>query len=178
MIKLLKQVHEDYVAHGKDWTKPGFQAVAVHRLGCWKKEIRTRILRAPLTVLADSMRVFVRNVYGIELPFEAAIGRRVIIEHQHGIVVHGNSVIGDDCILRQGVTLGIRKLSDTASAPILGNGVDVGCGAKILGSVQVGNGAKIGANAVVLKDIPANATAIGVPAEVWNFRPHRPTLQN
>jgi serine O-acetyltransferase len=170
MVSLIRQVREDYHTHGEDWTKPGFQAVAVHRFGCWKKTIKSKLVRAPLTVLADSMRVFVRNVYGIELPFEASLGRRVIVEHQHGIVVHGNSIIGDDCIIRQGVTLGIRNMSDIHAAPILGNGVDIGAGAKILGSVQVGNGAKIGANAVVLKDIPANATATGVPA-IWRLKP-------
>lgn len=170
MVSLIRQVVEDYHAHGEDWTKPGLHAVVVHRFGNWKKAIRFRIARAPLTVLADSMRVFVRNVYGIELPFEAKVGRRVIVEHQGAIVVHGNSVIGDDCILRQGVTLGIRKMSDVNAAPILGNGVDIGAGAKILGSVRIGNDAKIGANAVVLKDVPAHATAIGVPAQVWNFK--------
>lgn len=164
LIKLFNQIHEDYIAHGKDWTRPGFQALAVYRLGRWKKTIKPRIVRAPLTVLADSMRVFVRNVYGIELPFEATIGRRVVFEHQHGIVVHGNAIIGDNCILRQGVTLGIRKLTDTTAAPVLGTGVDVGCGAKILGDVRIGMWSKIGANAVVLKDVPAFATAIGVPA--------------
>lgn len=166
MFRLLQQIHEDYVAHGKDWTKPGFQTIAVHRFGTWKKTIKTKVVRAPLTVLADSMRVFCRNVYGIELPFEATIGRRVIVEHQHGIVVHGNSIIGDDCILRQGVTLGIRRLNLVNVAPVLGCNVDIGAGAKILGSVKIGDGAKIGANAVVLINVPANATAIGVPAKI------------
>jgi serine O-acetyltransferase len=166
LIGVIRQVSEDYEAHGSDWTKPGFHAVAVHRFGRWKKTIKTKIVRAPLTVLADSMRVFCRNVYGIELPFEARIGRRVIVEHQHGIVVHGNSVIGDDCIIRQGVTLGIRKLNDVNAAPVLGNGVDIGAGAKILGYVFIGDNAKIGANAVVLTNVSPGCTAIGVPAKI------------
>ncbi len=166
MVSLISQVVEDYVAHGRDWTKPGFQAVAVHRFGRWKKTIKSKMVRAPLTVLADSMRVFVRNVYGIELPFEATIGRRVIFEHQHGIVIHGNTIIGNDCIIRQGVTMGIRSLDDVTAAPQLGDGVDVGCGAKILGSVKIGGQAKIGANAVVLTHVPPYATAIGVPAKI------------
>lgn len=170
LIGVLRQVYEDYEAHGSDWTKPGFHAVAVHRFGRWKKTIKTKMVRAPLTVLADSMKVFVRNIYGIELPFEATVGRRLIIEHQGSIVVHGNSVIGDDCIIRQGVTMGIRKLTDVNAAPVLGHGVDIGAGAKILGSIKIGNGAKIGANAVVLSDIPADSTAIGVPAQVWHKR--------
>lgn len=170
IVKLITQVREDYIAHDRRLMTPGFQAIAVHRLGVWKKTIKTRVLRAPLTVLADSMRVFCRNFYGIELPFEAKIGRRVVIYHQSGIVIHGNSVIGDDCIIRQGVTLGIRKMSELGSAPVLGNGVDIGAGAKILGSIHIGDNAKIGANAVVLQSIPARSTAIGVPAKVWSFR--------
>jgi serine O-acetyltransferase len=178
VVSLISQIFEDYVAHDRRWSVPGFQAIATYRLGRWKKTIKSRIVRAPLTVLADSMKVFCRNFYGIELPFEATIGRRVVIYHQHGIVIHGNSVIGDDCIIRQGVTLGIRKMNDCDAAPILGNGVDIGAGAKILGSIKIGDGAKIGANAVVLKDIPANATAIGVPAQIWNPRSHHPTVAN
>jgi serine O-acetyltransferase len=166
LVGVIQQVAEDYEAHGRDWTKPGFQAVAVHRFGRWKKTIKSKMVRAPMTVLADSMRVFVRNFYGIELPFEATIGRRVIFEHQHGIVIHGNTIIGNDCIIRQGVTMGIRSLDDVTAAPQLGDGVDVGCGAKILGLVKIGGQAKIGANAVVLNHVPPYATAIGVPAKI------------
>ena len=107
-----------------------------------------------------------RNVYGIELPYSVDLGRRVIIEHQGGIVVHGNAVIGDDCIIRQGVTIGNRSLDRPQDAPVLGARVNVGAGAQILGSVVGGDDAGIGANAVVLSDIPSHATAVGVPARV------------
>ena len=100
------------------------------------------------------------------MPYSAKIGRRVIFEHQHGIVVHGETVIGDDCIIRQGVTLGIRNMDRLTEAPVLGRGVNVGAGAKIIGAVKIGDGAAIGANAVVLKDVPAGALAIGVPAQL------------
>lgn len=177
MINLIKQVHEDYLAHDKRWAIPGFQAIALHRFGCWQQKIKRRIFRAPLTVVARTLFVFVRNVYGIEIPFSVKLGRRVVIYHQNGIVIHGNAIIGDDCIIRQGVTLGIRSMDRLDDAPQLGNGVDIGCGAKILGGVKIGDGAKIGANAVVLKNVPANATAIGVPAQVWNFQSHHPTAK-
>lgn len=166
MVSLIQQVREDYLAHDKRWSVPGFQAIAVYRLGRWYKTLKPRLLRVPFALVARPMHVFVRNVYGIELPFSASIGRRVVIYHQHGIVIHGNSVIGDDCIIRQGVTLGIRSMDRLTAAPVLGNGVDIGCGAKILGGVQIGDGAKIGANAVVLNNVPARTTAIGVPAKI------------
>jgi serine O-acetyltransferase len=108
----------------------------------------------------------VRNRYGIELPYSATLGRRVIIEHQSCIVIHGNSVLGDDCIIRQGVTLGNRSLDKPLEAPILGRGVNIGAGAKILGNIRIGDHASIGANAVVLTDVPAHAAAVGIPARI------------
>jgi serine O-acetyltransferase len=113
----------------------------------------------------------VRNTYGIELPYSAKIGRRVVIEHQGDIVVHGDATIGDDSIIRQGVTLGNRYLDRRLDAPQLGKRVNVGAGAKILGYVTIGDDACIGANAVVLSDIPAGATAVGIPAKVLSPRP-------
>nr|WP_320010667.1 hypothetical protein [uncultured Desulfobulbus sp.] len=107
---------------------------------------------------------FVRNVYGIELPYSVKLGRRVIFEHQHGIVVHGATVIGDDCIIRQGVTIGNRALDKPNEAATIGQGVNIGAGAKILGNITIGQGASIGANAVVLRDVPPMATAVGNPA--------------
>lgn len=159
-------VREDFVAHGRDWTRAGFQALAVYRFGVARMRVRDRVLRAPLSVTYRAMHRFVRNVYGIELPHTAQIGRRVVIEHQHGIVVHGRTVIGDDCILRQGVTLGVRSMDRLDDAPVLGRGVNLGAGAKVLGYVEVGDHASIGANAVVLDDVPAGALAVGVPAKV------------
>lgn len=170
MVSLIQQVHEDYIAHDRRWSVPGFQAVALHRFGCWQQKIKRKIFRAPLTAVSRTLFVFVRNVYGIELPFSVKLGRRVVIYHQHGIVIHGNSVIGDDCIIRQGVTLGIRSMDRLDDAPQLGNGVDIGCGAKILGGVKIGGQAKIGANAVVLNHVPPYATAIGVPAQIWHSK--------
>ncbi len=159
-------VREDYAAHGRDWTKPGFRAIAVYRFGVWRMGVRPKLLRAPLSLLYRALFRRVRNRYGIELPYSAVVGRRVVIEHQSGIVVHGSAVIGDACILRQGVTLGNRTMDRPFDAPVLGRGVNVGAGATILGAVRVGDGAAIGANAVVLCDVPAGATAVGVPARI------------
>jgi serine O-acetyltransferase len=175
MFSLIQQVRSDLKTYNGDWLRPGFQALAFHRFGNWAKDLGSNPLRKPLVLTSKALFIFARNFYGIELPFEATIGKGVIIEHQGGIVIHGNTIIGNDCIIRQGVTMGIRSLDDVTAAPQLGNGVDVGCGAKILGSVKIGGQAKIGANAVVLEHVPPYATAIGVPAQVWNFRSHRPT---
>ncbi|HUB82406.1 MAG TPA: serine O-acetyltransferase [Bryobacteraceae bacterium] len=159
-------VREDWEAHGRDWSKPGFRAVAIHRFGVWRMGIRSRILRAPFSLVYRWFYRRVRNHYGIELPYSVELGRRVIIEHCGAIVIHGNAKIGDDCILRQGVTIGMRSLDRSTEAPQLGSRVDVGAGAKILGSVKIGNGAQIGANAVVLRDLPAGVTAVGIPARI------------
>lgn len=157
-------VREDYVAHRRDWTTPGFQALVVHRFGVWRMGLRPKLLRAPFSVLYRALYRSVRNLYGIELPYNARIGRRVVFEHQHGIVIHAQAVIGDDCILRQGVTLGLRNLERLDDAPILGSGVNVGAGAKILGRVHVGDNAVIGANAVVLDDVAPGELVVGIPA--------------
>lgn len=165
-IGLWAQIHEDWVAHGRDWTKPGFRAVAAHRFGVWRMQVQPKALRAPLSVLYKAMYRKVRNGYGIDLPYTVQLGRRVVIEHQSAIVVHGHCRIGDDCILRQGVTLGNRYLDRPLESPTLGNRVNVGAGAKILGGVTLGDDVNIGANAVVLIDIAAGQTAVGIPARV------------
>jgi len=169
-LGLFAQIREDWIAHGRDWTKPGFRAVAIHRFGNWRMRIRPKLFRAPFSVLYRILYRRARNVYGIELPYKVRLGRRVIIEHQGCIVIHGNSVIGDDCIIRQGVTLGLRSVDRLEEAPVLGRGVNVGSGAQILGCVTIGDGANIGANAVVLQDVPAGATAVGVPAKILQAR--------
>lgn len=165
-MKLWRIVHEDWVAHGRDWTLPGFRAVAICRFGQWRMQIRPKIVRAPFSFLYRALFRYVRNNYSIELPYSVELGRRVVIEHNGAIIIHGNSRIGDDCVLRQGVTLGNRSFEDSNGAPTLGNRVKIGVGAKILGRVHIGDDAKIGANAVVLENVPAGATAVGIPARV------------
>ena len=165
-IGLWRQIAEDWRAHGRDWTRPGFRALAVHRFGTWRMQIRPRLLRAPFGLLYRCLFRHCRNVYGIELPYAARVGRQVVIEHQGGIVIHGASIIGDRCVIRQNCTLGIRRMSDLDAAPWLEEAVELGAGAVILGRVRIGAGARIGANAVVLSDVPAGALAIGAPARI------------
>lgn len=164
LSELWSVIGEDHRVHGRDWTRPGFRTLAVYRFGVWRMTIRNRWLRAIPNLLYKSAFRYCRNIYGIELPFTALVGRGVVIEHQGGIVIHGSSVIGDGSIIRQGCTLGIRSVDQVSDAPILGRNVNVGAGAAILGKITIGDGAQIGANAVVLKDVPAHWVAVGVPA--------------
>ena len=163
--ELCSWVAEDWRAHERDWTRPGFRAVAMHRFGNFRMRIPF-LLRVPLSVVYWSSYRFIRNHYGIELPYSVKLGRQVVIEHQGAIVIHGDSVIGDGCIIRQGVTLGNRRLNEPFDAPVLGKRVNVGAGAKILGKVEIGDDAAIGANSVVLSDVPSGRIAIGIPAKV------------
>ena len=165
-LGLWQQIKEDWIAHGRDWTKPGFRAVAVYRFGVWRMKVKPILLRAPLSILYRALFRKIRNTYGIELPYSAQLGRRVIIEHQSCIVIHGDCVIGDDCIIRQGVTMGNRYLDRPFDAPKLGKRVNVGAGAKLFGNITIGDDVSIGANAVVLTDIPAGKTAVGIPAKI------------
>lgn len=93
----------------------------------------------------------------------ASIGGGLMMPHPNGIVIHPDAEIGINCLLMTQVVIGVTNAS---RPPIIGNGVDIGAGAKVLGPVIVGNNAKIGANAVVIDDVPNNATAVGVPAKI------------
>ncbi|MBW4495495.1 MAG: serine acetyltransferase [Oscillatoria princeps RMCB-10] len=168
--QLWEQIKEDWVSHGRDWTKPGFRAVAIQRFGVWRMGIEPKLLRSPFSILYRTLYRKVRNVYGIDLPYTVQLGRRVIVEHQGAIVIHGNCCIGDDSIIRQGVTLGNRYLHRPFDAPKLGARVNVGAGAKILGNVTIGDDANIGANAVVLSDVPPGHTAVGIPAKIFKSK--------
>ena len=176
-IGLVAQIVEDWQTHERDWTRPGFHALVVHRFGAWRMGIERRPLRMPLSVLYKALSSGVRNVYGIEIPYTAHVGRRVRIEHQGDIVIHGHASIGDGSVIRQGVTLGNRRFERPYDAPHLGADVNVGAGAKILGAVSIGDGAQIGANAVVVSDVPAGAVVIGIPARiVQTSEEHQPEV--
>jgi serine O-acetyltransferase len=159
-------IAEDYRNHERQFTRPGFRALAVYRFGAWRMTVRSRWLRMPLSLIFHTAFRHCRNVYGIEIPHTATIGRGVIVEHQGGIVVHGQTVIGDNSIIRQNCTFGIRSPATPTEAPTIGARVDVGAGAVILGRITIGDDAVIGANAVVLQDVPAGALAVGIPAVI------------
>lgn len=162
---LRARIREDVVANRSDRSKPGVRALIVHRFGNWRMEIDNRVLRAPFTLVHRSLFRRCRNVYGVELPWSASVGRNVVIEHQGGIVIHGDAVIGDGCTIRQGVTIGNRSVDAPFDVPTLGRDVNVGAGAVIVGKIRLGDGSSVGANAVVLHDVPAGVTVVGIPAK-------------
>jgi serine O-acetyltransferase len=167
-ITLVEQIREDWVANGRDWTKPGFRAVAVYRFGTWLKTVKFRFLKAILFRLYRMMFRYVRNHYGIELHDTTVVGRRFVIGHQGGIVIHPRAEIGDDCVIRQNVTIGAASYDRFWEGPKLGNRVQVGSGAAILGKITVGDGVRIGPNAVVMTDVPPGATVFGNPARIMS----------
>jgi serine O-acetyltransferase len=140
---LLPIVHEDWHANFRDWTLPGFRALAVHRFGNWVQQRRWALVRVVLRRLYTALFRYVRNHYRIELPVTASIGRRVVIGRHGGIVVHANAIIGDDCVLRQRMTLGAMTRERGEQAPTRGRGVVVDGGAVILGGVTIGDRARL-----------------------------------
>lgn len=138
---------------------PGFHALQCHRLIHWLWNARFRWL-------ARWLSHCVRWLTGIEIHPGATIGRRVFIDHGMGVVIGETAEIRDDCTLYHGVTLGGTSWNKGRRHPTLERGVVVGAGAKVLGPLTVGEGARVGSNAVVVRDVPPGATAVGIPARV------------
>jgi len=139
---------------------PGIHALVLHRLA-------KRLWRLRAYTLARFVSHVGRVLTGIEIHPGATLGQRVFIDHGMGVVIGETAVVGDDCTIYQGVTLGGTSLTRGFKRhPSLGRGVIVGAGAQILGNFMVGDGAKIGSNAVVVKEVPPGATAVGNPARI------------
>ena len=128
--------------------------------------LKPRIVRMPFSFLYNRLYRYVRNHYSIELYYTVTVGRRMVIGHQGAIVIHDRAEIGDECVIRQGVTLGASSHHRAWEAPKLGKGVQVGAGAMILGDVKIGDGAAIGANVVVTSDVPPMARVLSEPARI------------
>lgn len=162
---MFEHIREDFAAHDRDPWRQGVWVMAVYRFGRWRYGVRPALLRKPLSFVYRLLKISVQILSGIDIPCEAKVGRRLVIEHFGGIVVSGDATLGDDVVLRNGVTIGLKRTGQPG-APVIGNRVDIGAGAKILGSIRIGDGAVIGANAVVLNDVPAGALAVGIPARI------------
>ena len=143
---------------------PGLHAVLLHRLS-------HRLWRWRLKWLARLLSHLGRWLTGIEIHPAAVIGRRFFIDHGMGVVIGETAEIGDDCTLYHGVTLGGTTWNKGKRHPTLGNDVVVGAGAKVLGPITVGDGARVGSNAVVMRDVPPGATAVGIPARIVTRQP-------
>ena len=138
---------------------PGIKAVHSHRLAHW-------CYRHNLKFLARAISQRSRRRTGIEIHPGATIGRRLVIDHGMGIVIGETAEIGDDCLIYHGVTLGGTGKDVGKRHPTIGNNVLIGTGAKVLGPIKVGDNSRIAANSVVLREIPENSTAVGIPARV------------
>jgi serine O-acetyltransferase len=160
---MLDNLREDWITHERNPWRQGLWVMVVYRFGRWRYRIKPRTIRAPFSFLYKVLYAFIQIVTGIELPCETTIGRRFKIEHFSGIIISGDAIFGDDVIIRSGVTVGLKHTGCPGS-PTIGNRVDIGSGAKILGTITVGDDVTIGANSVVVKDVPANSIAVGVPA--------------
>ena len=141
---------------------PGLHALV------WHRTVANPLWRRGFRWLARWMAHWSRLLTGIEIHPGATIGRRVFIDHGMGVVIGETAEIGDDCTLYHGVTLGGTSWNKGKRHPTLGKGVVIGAGAKVLGPILMGDGAKIGSNAVVVRDVPPGATAVGIPARVVN----------
>ena len=160
---MFENIRADLRAHGGDWAAQGFWVMLVYRFGRWRYGVRPELLRKLLSFIYKVLFKLVQIVTGIELPCEVVIGRNFVIDHFGGIVISGYAQFGDDCRIRNGVVVGLKNVHEPV-APVIGNNVDIGAGAKLLGNIRIGNNVVIGANAVVLIDVPDDSLAVGVPA--------------
>ena len=151
-------IREDYLVNGCDWTKPGFRAMVMYRFGVWRMGVRWRVLRAPLSLLYRWMHRYVRNHYGIELHYTTRIGRRFRIAHQSAIVLHEHATIGDDCTIRQGVTIGASNRYSVDEEWLVPHFE------KML--ISAASASVSGMLAVVMNDVPAGCTAFANPARI------------
>jgi serine O-acetyltransferase len=162
---MFENIREDWRTYDRSLSRQGLWVMFVYRFGRWRYTVEPRLLRLPLSFVYRWLKLLSQILTGIDLPCEVSLGKRFLIEHFGGIIVSGDAKFGDDCVIRNGVTVGLRRTGERG-APAFGNRVDIGAGAVILGNISVGDDVKIGANAVVLQDIPAGSIAVGVPARI------------
>lgn len=172
---LIQVVREDMSVNGSLLT-PGTQMLAHYRFGRWVDAPgRNAIARAVGDLLYRIAYPYVRNVIGFEVPRTANIGRRVRFVHQHGVTIHAFAQIGDGCLVRHNVTIGLRWVASHPGPfdpppPRIGAGVQLGVGATIIGGVAIGDGAMIGAMTVVTRNVPAGASVVPTPSRILQLR--------
>ena len=164
-MKLFNNIRADLATYEGSWSSQGFWVMLVYRFGRWRYTIKNSMVRKPFSLVYKALYKFIQIVTGIELPCEVPVGNNFRIDHFGDIIISGYASFGDDCILRNGVTVGLKNIEEKA-APHIGNKVNIGAGAKILGNITIGNNVDIGANAVVIFPVPDNSIAVGVPAKI------------
>ena len=162
---MFENIRKDWHTYNGSLSRQALWVMLVYRFGRWRYTIGSRLLRAPFSFVYRILKVLSQILPGIDLPCEVVVGRRFTLEHFGGILISGDAVFGDDCVIRNGVTVGLRHTGHRG-APVFGNRVGVGAGAKILGAIRIGDDVAIGANAVVITDVPSNSLAVGVPARI------------
>ncbi len=164
-MQIFSNIRADLATYGGDWSCQGFWVMLVYRFGRWRYGIKPAILRKPLSLIYKILFKGIQVITGIELPCEVQVGGNFRIDHFGDIIVSGYARFGDNCILRNGVTVGLKNIEEKA-APQIGNNVSIGAGAKVLGPITIGNDVEIGANAVVICSVPDHAIAVGIPARI------------
>jgi serine O-acetyltransferase len=165
-LPLRELLAEDFATHDRQWLEPGFWAVAAHRVGTRLERLAPAALQRPVGLAQKAMATAVDWVWGISLPASTRVGRRLRIWHHGAIVLNARS-IGDDVHVRHDTTISAVRLADASKAdnlPVIEDGVDIGSGACVLGNVRLGKGAFVGANSVVLQEVPPGSVVFGVPA--------------
>jgi len=167
---MFENIKADLKSYQGDFGAQGFWVMVVYRFGRWRYGVRPALLRKIFSFIYKILYKMMQILTGIELPCEADIGKNFIIDHFGGIVVSGYAKLGDNCRIRNGVVIGLKNIEEIG-APVIGNNVDIGAGAKVLGKITIGNNVLIGANAVVISDVPDNSIAVGVPAVIKARKP-------
>ena len=162
---MFDNIKADLKSYQGDFGAQGFWVMVVYRFGRWRYGVRPALLRKFFSLIYKILYKLMQILTGIELPCEADIGKNFIIDHFGGIVVSGYAKLGDNCRIRNGVVIGLKNVEEIG-APVIGNNVDIGAGAKVLGKITIGHNVLIGANAVVISDVPDNSIAVGVPAVI------------
>jgi serine O-acetyltransferase len=145
---------------------PGFQAMIAHRFFHWLWKIDFGVLNHVTHTLVRLLQYWVKIITNIEIHPAAKIGKRCFIDHGSGVVIGETTIIGNDVVIYQGVTLGGVSTKKEKRHPTLGNNIVVGAGAKILGNITIGDYVQVGANSVVLKDVPSRSTVVGIPGRI------------
>ena len=158
-------IAEDFTTHERDWFSQGFWTLFWHRFGNLRMSVQPRALRLPLTLMYRIGAKAAQWFCGMDLPYTVVVGRRVKLEHFGGMILVARA-IGDDVIIRQNTTFGIASPDRPGERPTIGDRVDIGAGAVLLGGITIGDDAVIGANAVVTRSQPGGTLIAGVPARV------------
>ena len=168
-IGLFALLAEDLDTHGHHWSAPGFWAVALHRFGNFRMGIQPKAVRAPMTVAYRTGFQLIRWLWGIDLPYDVKLGRRVRLDH-HGSITIGARSIGNDVVIRHSVVTGVLRRGGTdEEKPVIEDRVELGPRSCIVGPVTIGHDTLICANTVVPVNVPPHSTVLGVPGRIVNL---------